>query len=355
MDLSKFDFELPENLIAVRPVEPRDACRLLKLDGRNGFEDLIFRDIVDELQPGDILVANDTRVLPTFLTGSRPPRDDQGSTVAVDLNLLAPLDDKRWSCLARPGKRLKPGDEIRFQAGLSAKVENKGDEGEITIAFSLSGDELISKLEDVGRMPIPPYIQRLRETDDQDREDYQTVFAERQGSVAAPTAGLHFTDELINAIEAKGVGFHTVTLHVGAGTFKNLSEENLKTGRLHEEWCEVSAEVAEAVETAKAQGNRVIAVGTTALRTLEARSTTNGVLEPGSGETDIFIQPGYEFKTVSGLITNFHLPRSSLFMLVSALIGTDVMQSAYSHAIASGYRFYSYGDACLLLPGPERK
>ncbi len=349
MDLSAFDFELPDECIATRPAEPRDSCRLLCVCG-DEITDRVFRDIRHELREGDLLIANDTRVVPALLFGVRPARDDLSSDVDVQINLVAQKSDGVWKCFGRPGRRLRPDDVIEFPAGLRGRIIDKLPSGELMLEFSPKGADFWGGVEAVGKMPIPPYIAKMRPADSKDHEDYQTVFADRAGSVAAPTAGLHFTDELIAQLQSHGVGFERVTLHVGAGTFAGLSEEAFKTGRLHEEWCEISEEVALKIADCKARGGRVIAVGTTSLRTLESLADGKGGVLATSRDTDIFIQPGYKFQVVDGLITNFHLPKSSLFMLVSALMGTEVMQSAYAHAINSGYKFYSYGDASLLMP-----
>ena len=350
MDLSEFDFHLPDERIALRPAEPRDASRLLVKIGNQPIKDAVFRDIGDFLKPGDLLIANNTRVFPALLFGQRLARDLNGQDIDVQVNLLEKEECGTWVCLARPGKRLKEGDRIRFSDSLSAVLVEKRMLGEIRLDFDMPEPDFWAAIHEIGRMPIPPYIAKKRASDAQDHADYQTVYADQAGSVAAPTAGLHFTAPLIESLKKQGINMKFVTLHVGAGTFAPLTDEALSRGSLHSEWCEVSPETVAAVRAAKTNGNRVIAVGTTALRTLEARSAQTGQLEAGAGETDIFIQPGYEFKTVDGLVTNFHLPKSSLFMLVSALMGTDIMQSCYAHAIKSGYGFYSYGDASLLIP-----
>ena len=353
MNLDPYDFDLPDTCIATRPTEPRDACKLLVQQGGDAPSDYVFRDIVDLLQPGDLLIANDTRVIPALLFGELPARDEQGQTVHVQLNLLEDKGEGEWLCLCKPGRRVKPGDTVEFGAGLSASLVEKYENGEMRFKFRPLGEAFWAALNELGRMPIPPYIQKLRASDRKDDEDYQTVFADKAGSVAAPTAGLHFTDGLMAKLKEKNIGLEYVTLHVGAGTFAGLSDDAFETGKLHSEWCEISESVKRKIDEARSLGGRVIAVGTTSLRTLESRADKQRSVISGAGDTDIFIQPGYQFQVVDGLITNFHLPRSSLFMLVSALMGTDVMQVAYNHAINSGYKFYSYGDACLLLPAHD--
>ena len=348
-ELDPFDFDLPEARIALRPAEPRDSCKLLVVQP-SGISDRVFTDIAEFLQPGDLLIANDTRVIPALIFGIRPAREPDGSDVDVQVNLLEVHDDGTWTCLCKPGRRLRPGDQIVFQDHLTATIEEKGEEGRIRLSFDKDGSEFWGALQIVGAMPIPPYIHRLRPSDQSDQSDYQTVFAAETGSVAAPTAGLHFTDRLIDDLKDRGIGFETVTLHVGAGTFASLTQDNLNAGKLHSEFYAVSEGVLNRISETRKNGKRVIAVGTTALRTLESLPEDLSGLNGVSGTTDIFIRPGYSFQYVDALITNFHLPRSSLFMLVSAFMGTDVMQAAYAHAINSGYSFYSYGDACLLMP-----
>ena len=349
MDLSDFSFDLPESLIALRPVEPQDAARLLVVHGDGRIEDAGVRDLPRYFSAGDTLVFNDTRVIPAALKGVRPARGEGGADVAVDANLVERVDPSTWRALARPGKRLKPGDRIVFGEGFEAAITAK-DESEITLAFNVAGEALDAALDAFGAMPLPPYIARRRPADGKDRETYQTSFAgDEAQSVAAPTAGLHFTPRLRAEIAAAGIGSETVRLHVGLGTFAPLKESQLEAGRLHEEWRRVSPEVAERLNGVRAAGRRIVPVGTTALRTLES-SVDGGKLTPTMGPTDIFLKPGDRLQATDALVTNFHLPGSSLFMLVCALMGTEVMQAAYAHAIAEKYRFYSYGDACLLLP-----
>ncbi|MEM5517803.1 tRNA preQ1(34) S-adenosylmethionine ribosyltransferase-isomerase QueA [Henriciella sp. AS95] len=350
MDLSPFSFDLPEELIALRPVEPQDAARLLVVHGDGRLEDAHVRDLPSYLSAGDTLVFNDTRVIPAALKGVRPARDDNGSDVAVDANLVERVDGATWRALARPGKRLKPGDRIEFGQGFEAQLTEKAETGEVTLVFNLAGRELDEALDAHGAMPLPPYIARRRAADAKDRQTYQTSFAgEDAQSVAAPTAGLHFTPELREALAGAGIGAETVRLHVGLGTFSPLKESQLESGRLHEEWRRISPEVAERLNAVRASGHRCVPVGTTALRTLES-SVDDARLIATTGPTDIFLKPGDRLQVTDALVTNFHLPESSLFMLVCALMGTDIMQAAYAHAIANKYRFYSYGDACLLLP-----
>ncbi len=297
------------------------------------------------------MVFNDTRVIPAALRGVRPARDKHGADVAVDLNLIQRRSEREWLALGRPGKRLKSGDKIEIANGFAAEVVDKYVDGELVLRFALSGTELDAAIDQYGAMPLPPYIARRRAADEADREAYQTSFAgDEAQSVAAPTAGLHFTPRLLSELDAEGIGRDWVRLHVGLGTFAPLKDEQIESGKLHEEWRQVKVDVASRLNTTRAAGRRCVAVGTTALRTLESAASADRMIEPVTGPTDIFIQPGYTFRAIDALVTNFHLPKSSLFMLVSAFMGTDRMQAAYAHAIAEGYRFYSYGDACLLLP-----
>jgi len=354
-----FDFELPEERIALYPAEPRDAARLLMVDPRVGaLRDLGVRDLPELLKPGDALVFNDTRVIPAALDGVRV-RD--GVTAKVAFNLIKRVDGARWRAFARPAKRLEPGDRVRFGhantscllGALDATVGGKFDAGEVELAFDLTGDELDRAIAAVGAMPLPPYIALKRPPGEADRQSYQTMFAAKDGAVAAPTAGLHFTERLIAAIDARGIERHTVTLHVGAGTFLPVKAEDTAGHQMHSEWGSIDAATAAALNAVRARGNRVVAVGTTSLRTLESAAAEDGQLGAWAGETSIFITPGYRFRVTGALMTNFHLPRSTLFMLVSALSGLETMQAAYAHAIQHGYRFYSYGDACLLFPASE--
>ncbi|KCZ47622.1 MULTISPECIES: tRNA preQ1(34) S-adenosylmethionine ribosyltransferase-isomerase QueA [unclassified Hyphomonas] len=351
MDLTQFQFDLPERLIALRPAEPQDSARLLVVHGDGRLEDAGVRDLPRYLNAGDVLVFNDTRVLPAALKGVRPARDETGQDVACDVNLTERIDGCNWRALARPGRRLKDGDTIVFAEGFTAEITGHHEGGEIGLRFSLEGDALTAALDRHGAMPLPPYIARRRPADAKDRETYQTKFAgEDAASVAAPTAGLHFTPRLLSECDAAGLVRETVRLHVGLGTFKPLEEKQLEENRLHEEWRRLTPETAARLNAARASGHRVVPVGTTAMRTLESCVDADGVLHPATGPTDIFLKPGDAVQGTDALVTNFHLPGSSLFMLVSALMGTDVMRAAYAHAIANEYRFYSYGDACLLLP-----
>lgn len=351
MDISEFQFDLPEQLIALRPADPQDSARLLVVHGDGRLEDAAVRDLPRFLSAGDVMVFNDTRVLPAALKGVRPARDQFGQDVACDVNLTERLDERRWRALARPGRRLKEGDGIEFAEGFSGEIVGRHEGGEIELAFSLAGEELTAALDAHGAMPLPPYIARRRPADARDRETYQTKFAgEDAASVAAPTAGLHFTPRLLADVDASGILRETVRLHVGLGTFKPFEVAQLEANRLHEEWRRLTPEVATRLNAVRAGGRRVVPVGTTAMRTLESCVDTDGILRPVTGPTDIFLKPGDAVRATDALVTNFHLPGSSLFMLVCALMGTGVMQAAYAHAIANEYRFYSYGDACLLLP-----
>ncbi len=354
-----FDFVLPEDRIALRPASPRDAARLLVVrpgqGGAAALEDRTVRDLPDLLRAGDALVVNDTKVIPASLHGRRIGRGEQEPAIAA--NLIRRLDGSRWTALVKPGKRLMAGDVVRFGSEgrvcfleqLDATVEAKGDGGEITFAFAFHGPVLDQALAERGDMPLPPYIAGRRAADEQDRTDYQTMFAREEGSVAAPTAGLHFTEALVAVLHARGIALHRVTLHVGPGTFLPVKAEDTAAHRMQPEWGSVSAETAAALNAARRAGGRIAAVGSTALRLLESAAADDGALSAFSGDTALFITPGYRFRTVDAMLTNFHLPRSTLFMLVSAFCGLDVMQRAYVHAIESGYRFYSYGDACLLF------
>ena len=337
MLVSDFDFELPPERIAAHPVYPRDSAKLLQVG--DGLADKILRDLPDLLNPGDLMVFNNTRVIPARLFGKR-------GEAGIEVTLLKPLADGEWTAFARPGKRLKLSDRVSFGKELHAMVTHKADDGQVHLAFSAQGDAFFAQLKKVGSMPLPPYIKRLS-PDAQDERDYQTIYAKEEGAVAAPTAGLHFTESLFQALEARGVEKAFVTLHVGAGTFLPVKVEDTKDHVMHSEWGQIDAETVERIRAAKARGNKVVAVGTTSLRVLES-AARDGELKPFSEETDIFITPGYQFKVVDRLLTNFHLPKSTLFMLVSAFAGLDKMQAAYAHAIAHDYRFYSYGDACLL-------
>ncbi|MEX0970867.1 MAG: tRNA preQ1(34) S-adenosylmethionine ribosyltransferase-isomerase QueA [Paracoccaceae bacterium] len=349
MRTDDFDFDLPENLIALRPAYPRPASRLL-VAGPERLVDSHVHALGDYLQKGDLLVFNDTKVLAAYLAGTRLRDTADGSGRAhVAFNLIARLGGDHWRALARPAKRLKLGDRVAFAHDLAAEVCARN-QGEVELRFNLSGAALDAAIERAGDMPLPPYIASRRPADAADRADYQTVFATRPGAVAAPTASLHFDDALLAQLSAKGVESCRVTLHVGAGTFLPVKVDDIASHKMHAEWGEISAEAARAISRAHAEGRRVIPVGTTALRLIESAATARGVVEPWQGETDIFIHPGYAFKATSGLMTNFHLPRSTLLMLVSALMGLERMREVYAHAIAQNYRFFSYGDSSLLLP-----
>jgi S-adenosylmethionine:tRNA ribosyltransferase-isomerase len=348
-----FDFALPEDRIALYPASPRDCARLLVV-GRETLADRSVRDLPGLLRPGDALVFNDTKVIPAALEGTRI-RDD--ARAHVSFNLVKRVDESRWRAFARPAKRLKLGDRIRFGAEgrvcllgeLDATVTERGEDGGVELAFSLHGAYLDEAIAALGDMPLPPYIALKRAPEDDDRTSYQTVYARNEGAVAAPTAGLHFTPELFAALQARGIATHFLTLHVGAGTFLPVKADDTSGHRMHAEWGTIDATVAAALNGARERGGRIVAVGTTALRLLESAATAKGTIQPFAGATSIFITPGYRFRAVDVLMTNFHLPRSTLFMLVSAFSGLETMQAAYAHAIASGYRFYSYGDACLLF------
>ena len=357
MRTADFDFELPEDLIALRPAEPRDAARLLVVRPGATLEDRVVRELPQLLQRGDLIVFNDTRVIPARLNGVR---ERDGSSVGVEATLHRRLGPDRWAAFMKPGKRLKEGDHVRFGAatgaceavGVGARVVEKGEGGEVVLAFDLTGALLDEAVAAHGMMPLPPYIAARRREDERDRRDYQTVFARHDGSVAAPTAALHFTPALLEALAECGVEQRFVTLHVGAGTFLPVKAEAVAEHRMHPEYGEVSAQTAEAINDARAAGRRVVCVGTTSLRLLESAADEDGTVRAFAGETAIFITPGYRFRAVDALLTNFHLPRSTLFMLVAAFAGLDAMKAAYAHAIARGYRFYSYGDASLLLRAP---
>jgi S-adenosylmethionine:tRNA ribosyltransferase-isomerase len=341
-----FDFHLPSELIAQHPARPRDSARLLVVE-REGVQDRLMRDLPTLLEPGDLLVFNDTRVLPTRLVGRRGE-----GTVEVTLHRCE--QGSRWRAFARPARRCHPGERLTFAPDFSGEIVAKGEGGEITLDFG--GDEagLVARLEQHGAMPLPPYIKRPRGGDAHDREDYQTLFARRAGAVAAPTAALHFTEQLMNDLERRGIAHAFITLHVGAGTFLPVKTDDTDRHVMHAEWYEVSAWTAGLVARTRANGGRVVAIGTTVLRTLESAAGDEGALQPGRGETRLFITPGYRFKLVDRLLTNFHLPRSTLFMLTAAFAGLAPMQAAYAHAIARRYRFYSYGDACLLARAAPR-
>jgi len=353
MRVDDFDFELPNERIALRPVRPRDAARMLVVRPGSGPElaDSGVRDLPDLLEPGDALVFNDTKVIPAQLEGTRT-RGDAVAHIGATLHLRA--SDSAWWAFVRPAKKLHPGDTVVFKGAedgeLAARVEEKGDAGEVLLGFDKTGPVLDAAIAAVGHIPLPPYIAQKRGEDAQDREDYQTVYAEKDGAVAAPTAGLHFTPDLLGALDRRGIERHIVTLHVGAGTFLPVKADDTEDHKMHAEWGEVTSETAAALKAVQARGNKVVAVGTTSLRILESAAQGDAGLEAFRGETSIFITPGYRFRAIDGLMTNFHLPRSTLFMLVSAFSGLETMRRAYQHAIETHYRFYSYGDSSLLFP-----
>lgn len=341
MNVDLFDFDLPNDRIALRPASPRDSARLLVLDA-DGTHDRVVTDLPASLRAGDLLVFNDTRVIPAQLEGIR-------GEARIGATLHKREGPRRWRAFIRNAKRLRDGDTIDFGQGVTATADDRGDDGSFALDFT--GDEPVELLlERAGRMPLPPYIAAKRPTDARDADDYQTMFANEPGAVAAPTAALHFTPALLAALDAAGIGHATLTLHVGAGTFLPVKADDTADHRMHAEWGRIDAATADRLNTVRAAGGRVIAVGTTSLRLIESAAGDDDIIRPFEGDTSIFITPGYRFKGIDGLITNFHLPRSTLFMLVSALMGLDRMQAAYAHAIANEYRFYSYGDASLLLP-----
>jgi S-adenosylmethionine:tRNA ribosyltransferase-isomerase len=352
-----FDFELPADRIALRPASPRDTARLLVV--RPGAvpecEDRRVRDLPELLRPGDHLVVNDTKVIAAQLHGQRIGRGPESS---IEATLIKRLDGARWRALVKPARKLAVGDVVRFGAEggvcfleeLDATVEEKGEAGEVTFAFAFHGPILDAAIAARGEVPLPPYIAGRRAPDEQDRADYQTMFAREEGAVAAPTAGLHFTPDLLARLAAHDIALHTITLHVGAGTFLPVKAEDVAGHKMHAEWGHIDAATADKLNAARAAGGRIVAVGTTSLRLLESAARDDRSIAPFAGETEIFITPGYRFRAVDVLMTNFHLPRSTLFMLVAAFSGLDVMKRTYAHAIAAGYRFYSYGDACLLFP-----
>jgi len=346
--LDDFDFDLPEELIATRPVRPRPAARLLHAEG-GAIHDRHVRDLPAILRPGDRLVLNNTRVIPARLIGERLRESRDGSGRAkVELTLIAPAPEGAWRVLARPLRKLALGDRLVFDAGLTGRVIAREAEAAV-VAFDQAGAAFDAALEAAGQMPLPPYIAARRAADDRDRSDYQTVFARHAGAVAAPTASLHFDAGLLDALRARGIGMTEVTLHVGAGTFLPVKVEDVTRHRMHAEWGEVSAAAAAEIEATRAAGGRIIPVGTTALRLIES-AAADGTVRPWRGETEIFIYPGYRFRVTDALMTNFHLPRSTLMMLVAALMGLDEIRRIYAHAVERRYRFFSYGDASLLVP-----
>ena len=352
MRVSEFDFDLPEDRIALHPAEPRDSARLLVIRPGEPPLDRHVTDLLELLSPGDVLVVNDTRVLPAELRGTRI-RDENRSSVSF--NLHKRVDMRTWRAFARPAKRLHVLDRLELgdDGSLLATVAGKGATGEVTLEFDLGGAALDEAIKAHGAMPLPPYIEAKRGTEERDKTDYQTVYATVDGAVAAPTAGLHFTQALLQKLHDRGIGIERVTLHVGAGTFLPMKADDTDDHVMHAEWGELTEAVVHRLDAAKARGGRIVAVGTTSLRLLETAARATGRLQPFIGETDIFITPGFRFRAVDALMTNFHLPRSTLFMLVSAFCGLATMKSAYAHAIETGYRFYSYGDSSLLFRAPQ--
>jgi S-adenosylmethionine:tRNA ribosyltransferase-isomerase len=353
-----FDFELPPERIALRPAQPRDSARLLVVEPGARLHDRVVSDLPQWLKPGDQLVVNDTKVISAQLKGRRIGRETEPK---IEATLIKRLDGSRWQALVKPAKKLARGDVVRFGnegrvcllGHLDAEVEEKGEDGVVTLSFSFHGPALDAAISDLGSPPLPPYIASKRAPDEHDAADYQTMFATNDGAVAAPTAGLHFTPDLEAALRERGIGLNRITLHVGAGTFLPVKVDDTTEHKMHSEWGTISPDVAEALNAARAKGGRIVAVGTTSMRLLESAAAENGEIRPFSDDTAIFITPGYRFRAVDILLTNFHLPRSTLFMLVSAFSGLETMKRAYAHAISSGYRFYSYGDACLLFRGHD--
>src|SRR5215469_13643797 len=343
MHLDDFAFDLPRELIADKPAEPRDSARLLVVPASGGFADRRIADLPDLLQPGDLLVCNDTKVIPARLVGKR-------GAATVEITLAHDLGGGAWQAYAKGARRLHPGDHIVFAADFAAEVVAKQPDGSVELRFALEGDAFAAALARHGAMPLPPYIKRPRGGDPGDRQAYQTIFARQPGAVAAPTAGLHFTPALLSRLAARGIELARLTLHVGPGTFLPVKTDDPREHRMHGEWGVISDQTAARIRTAKAGGGRIVAIGTTSLRLLESAAAETGEVTAFAGETRLFILPGYRFKAIDLLLTNFHLPRSTLFMLVSALAGLDRMKAAYAHAVAVGYRFFSYGDACLIEP-----
>ena len=352
MRVDAFDFELPETLIALRPSRPRDSARLLVIKGAS-LEDATIRDLPHFLRAGDMLVVNDTRVIPARLMGIRGARSDNAPAIQIECLLHLREGPVRWRAFARPAKRLRTGDTLTFDGGLTARVETRHEGGEISLQFQCESSALEAAISVAGRMPLPPYIESRRATDEADRADYQTVYARADGAVAAPTAGLHFTPELLATLKTAGVGLVSVTLHVGAATFLPVKVDDIKDHVMHPELGEITPTAAQDINAARRAGGRIVAVGTTALRLLESALAPDGSVRRFKGPTSLFITPGYPVRAADLLLTNFHLPRSTLVMLVQAFGGVEPMRRAYAHAIASGYRFYSYGDACLIERAPH--
>jgi S-adenosylmethionine:tRNA ribosyltransferase-isomerase len=363
MRVDAFDFHLPPERIALNPASPRDSARMLVVGADGGLTDSYVRDLPDFLFPGDALVVNDTRVVAARLEGVRVRGD---AVASIEATLIERVDDCRWRALVRPAKKLKIGERIRFGeasesmacllAALDAEVEDKGDAGDVLLRFHFAGAALDDAIDRLGLPPLPPYIASRRAVNESDRADYETMFAAKPGAVAAPTAGLHFTPALVARLDARGIALHRVTLHVGAGTFTSVKVEDTADHKMQSEWGAIDAATTEALNAVRERGSRIVCVGTTSARILESAADETGRIRPFSGQTDIFISPGYRFRFADALMTNFHLPRSTLFMLVSAFSGLETMHAAYAHAIRAGYRFYSYGDACLLTSAaPERR
>ncbi len=359
MLVDHFDFELPPERIALRPARPRDAARLLTVNppAEQMLEDRYVSELPEILKPGDLLVFNDTRVIPARLAGYRTNR--KNNQAKIEITLHKKISDSEWYCFAKPARKLEVGDRLFFECEqksgseyekLEAVVSEKLEEGECRVVFPHRTQQFGASLENFGEVPLPPYIASRRALDDEDLSDYQTIFATRDGAVAAPTAGLHFTDELLSRLMANDIAFATITLHVGAGTFLPVKVRDIRDHKMHKEWGEITPDLAAKLNETRQRGGRIVAVGTTVMRLLESATDEQGVVGAFSDDTDIFISPGYRFKCVDILMTNFHLPKSTLFMLVCAFSGTELMRKAYNHAIENAYRFYSYGDACLLFP-----
>lgn len=354
MKLSEFDFDLPERLIATRPARPRSSARLLVAEGDRITDAHVF-DLPSFLRPGDRLVLNDTKVIPARLTGTRARQGAEGRTEArIEATLLEPLASGEWRALLKPLKKVRDGEEIVFSPRLSARVTGRA-EGTALLSFNLAGDDFDAALAEAGNMPLPPYIAQRRAADERDREDYQTVWARRSGAVAAPTASLHFDPPLLAALRERGVSSTHVTLHVGAGTFLPVKVDDVTDHKMHAEWGEITPQAAAEIAATRAAGGRVIPVGTTAMRLIESAARETGDVRPWIGETDIFITPGFRFRASDALMTNFHLPKSTLMMLVSAFMGAERIRRIYAHAIGEEYRFFSYGDASLLVPGDAKR
>ncbi len=347
MKTSDFDYELPSDRIALEPADPKESARLLVI-ADDQLLDRHIRDLPDLLRPGDVLVLNDTKVIPARLTGTRPPRQPNGQPASIEVTLHKANDGLEWAAFAKPAKRLTPGDVVQFHANLSATVTGKKDGGEVTLVFDGDTTDLMTRIHHAGTMPLPPYIASKRSPNESDLRKYQTAYARVEGAVAAPTAGLHFSDAMLDRLRREGIEFAFLTLHVGAGTFLPVKVDDVADHKMHSEWGDLSTETANQLNAARQQGRRLIAVGTTSLRLLETAVDRSGTFVPFHGDTDIFITPGYEILSADLLMTNFHLPKSTLLMLIYAFGGGERMKRAYHHAIENNYRFYSYGDACLI-------